>query len=144
MRFSFLICLCHVPIPWGFVGIGRCCSHLRKLNIKHMSDLSSVNWKVKRNAFYPLRERCFDSFHFYFLPHNHSVLLVVWKLNTILASVIPKEGKEETLGVLIVAQWKRTRLGTVRLLVRSLASLSGLRIQCFRELWCRSQIRLGS
>ena len=30
------------------------------------------------------------------------------------------------------------------LLVRALASLSGLRIRCCCELWCRSQTRLGS
>ena len=28
--------------------------------------------------------------------------------------------------------------------VRSLALLSGLRIWCYRELWCRLQMRLGS
>ena len=32
----------------------------------------------------------------------------------------------------------------MRLRVRSLASLSGLRIQCCLELWCGSQMRLGS
>ena len=32
----------------------------------------------------------------------------------------------------------------MRFLVRSLASLSGLRIRCCRELWCRSQMWLGS
>ena len=32
----------------------------------------------------------------------------------------------------------------MRLRVRSLASLSGLRIQRCRELWCRLQMRLGS
>jgi len=36
-----------------------------------------------------------------------------------------------------VAQWKRIRLGIMRLQVRSLASLSGLRIWWCRELWCR-------
>ena len=41
-----------------------------------------------------------------------------------------------------VAQSKRIRLGTMRLQVRSLASLSGLRIRRCCELWCRSQIRL--
>ena len=41
----------------------------------------------------------------------------------------------------IVVQWKRIRLGTVRLWVQSPASLSRLRI-C--ELWCRTQTRLGS
>ena len=38
-----------------------------------------------------------------------------------------------------MAQQKRIRLGTMRLQVRSLASLSGLRILHFHELWCRSQ-----
>ena len=44
----------------------------------------------------------------------------------------------------MVAQRKRIRLGTVRLRVQSLASLSGLRIRCCHELWCRLQTRLGS
>ena len=33
-----------------------------------------------------------------------------------------------------MVQWKQIRLGIVRLQVRSLASLSGLRIRCCREL----------
>ena len=37
-----------------------------------------------------------------------------------------------------MAQRKRIRLGTMRLRVPSLASLSGLRIWCCRELWSRS------
>ena len=41
-------------------------------------------------------------------------------------------------------QRKRTRLGTMRLRVRFLASLSGLGIQHCHELWCRSQTQLGS
>ena len=36
------------------------------------------------------------------------------------------------------------QLGTVRLWVRFLASLIGLRIWCCCELWCRSQTWLGS
>ena len=40
----------------------------------------------------------------------------------------------------IVAQWKRIQLGTTRLRVPSLASLSGLRIQCCCELWWRLQM----
>ena len=36
-----------------------------------------------------------------------------------------------------MAQRKRTRLGTMRLRVRSLASLSGLRVRRCRELWRR-------
>ena len=48
------------------------------------------------------------------------------------------------LGVPVVAQLSRTWLVTMRMKVRSLASLSGLRILCGRELWCRSQTQLGS
>ena len=42
-----------------------------------------------------------------------------------------------------MAQRKRIRLGTMRLRVRSLTSLSGLRIRRCRELWCRPQMWLG-
>ena len=38
----------------------------------------------------------------------------------------------------------RTQLVSMRIQVRSLASLSGLRVQRCCELWCRSQTRLGS
>ena len=43
-----------------------------------------------------------------------------------------------------MAQGKRIRLGTMRLWVPSLATLSGLRIQHCRELWYKSQMWLGS
>ena len=43
-----------------------------------------------------------------------------------------------------MAQWKRILLGTMRLQVRSLALLRGLRIRHCHELWCRSQMQLGS
>ena len=43
-----------------------------------------------------------------------------------------------------MAQRKRILLGTKRFRVQSLASLSGLRIQRCRELWCRSQMQLRS
>ena len=42
-----------------------------------------------------------------------------------------------------MAQQKRILLGTMRLQVRSLALLRGLRIWRCLELWCRSQTRLG-
>ena len=47
-------------------------------------------------------------------------------------------------GVSVMAQWKLIQLGTMRLWVRFLTSLSGLRISCCCELWCRQQTRLGS
>ena len=48
------------------------------------------------------------------------------------------------LGVPIVAQQKRIRLGTERSQIQSLASLSGLRILRCHELWCSLQRQLGS
>ena len=47
-------------------------------------------------------------------------------------------------GVPVVAQQKRIQLASMRMQVQSLASLSGLRIQCCCELWCGSQMWLGS
>ena len=43
-----------------------------------------------------------------------------------------------------MVQQKRIQLGTLRLRVQSLASLSGLRIWHGRDLWCRLQMQLGS
>ena len=43
-----------------------------------------------------------------------------------------------------MAQWKQIRLGTVKLRVPSLASLSGLGIRPCCELWYRSWTQLGS
>ena len=43
-----------------------------------------------------------------------------------------------------MVQWKQIQLGTMRLRVRSLASISGLRIQWRCELWYRSQTQLRS
>ena len=42
----------------------------------------------------------------------------------------------------IVVQQKRIQLGTMRLQVQSLASLSGLRILCCQKLCCKSQMQL--
>ena len=43
-----------------------------------------------------------------------------------------------------MAQWLTNLTSTVRTRVRSLAYLSGLRIWCCHELWCRLQMQLGS
>ena len=47
-------------------------------------------------------------------------------------------------GVPLVVQQKQIQLGTMRLRVRSLVSISGLRIRHYHELWCRSQTQLRS
>ena len=52
--------------------------------------------------------------------------------------------EKERQGVPIVSQRKIIQLGTTRLQVQSLASFSGLRIWHCHELWCRSQMWLGS
>ena len=44
----------------------------------------------------------------------------------------------------VMAQQKLIHLGTMRLWVRFLALLSGLRFWHCRDLWCRSQTQLGS
>ena len=63
-------------------------------------------------------------------------------LNTYLSAVIwnLRFSFEE---VLVMAQRKRIRLGTMRLWVQSLFLLIGLRIRCFCELWCRLQMVAG-
>ena len=43
-----------------------------------------------------------------------------------------------------MAQWLKIGLGTMRLQARSLALLTELRIWRYYELWCRSQMWLGS
>ena len=48
------------------------------------------------------------------------------------------------MGVPIVAQWQRTWLVSMGTWVPSLASISGLRIWCCRELQCRLQTRFRS
>ena len=48
------------------------------------------------------------------------------------------------LGIPVLVQRKQIRLGTMRLRVQSLASLSELRIWHCCELWCRFQTWLGS
>ena len=48
------------------------------------------------------------------------------------------------LGVPAVAQQKRTQLVSMKMWVRPLASLSGLRIQRCHELWSGWQMCLGS
>ena len=45
--------------------------------------------------------------------------------------------KEADTGVPVVLQWKQIPLVSMRMHVQSLALFSGLRIQCYCELWCR-------
>ena len=59
----------------------------------------------------------------------------------IIRDTSPEKTKERAP---VVAQRKCIRLVSMRIWVPSLASISGLRIGRCHELWCRSQMRLGS
>ena len=65
-------------------------------------------------------------------------------LGIVQTTVTNNDKVHKGLGVPTIAQQKQIRIGTMRLQDRSLALLSGLRIQCCHELWCRSQMWLGS
>ena len=60
----------------------------------------------------------------------------IWKMDKKKKKIIPR--------VPVMAQWKQIQLGTMRLHVQSLPSISRLRIWHCCELWCRSQMLLGS
>ena len=62
---------------------------------------------------------------------------VFWTLSS--GYLIIKTGSQ---GIPVMAQWKWIWLASKRTQVRSLASLSGLRIWRCCELWCRSKTRL--
>ena len=71
----------------------------------------------------------------------------IWKISVIFVPYILLwifKHTEELGGVLVEAQQKRIRLVSVRMWVRSPALLSRLGIRHCRELWCRSQMWLGS
>ena len=55
-----------------------------------------------------------------------------------------EEGRKQGRGVPVMAQRKQIWLVSMKTWVRSLASLSGLRIWRCLELWCRLQTWLGS
>jgi len=60
-------------------------------------------------------------------------------------TVVNKNSQKPCLqGILIVAQGKRIWLVSMRMQVRSLASLGEVRIWCWRELWFRLQTQLRS
>ena len=58
----------------------------------------------------------------------------------LLSKVFPLQrltSKGVSPGVPVVTQWKRISIVSMRMWVRSLAALSGLRIRHCSELWCR-------
>ena len=77
------------------------------------------------------------------LLNTYKYQIIVLYLKLIYMLII-SQVKKEKVGVSIMVQWKRIRLGAMRLRVRSLALLSGLRIRRCHELWCRSHTQLRS
>ena len=76
--------------------------------------------------------------------HIHFQILDENKIPPPIFSLVDCLFKIANLGVPVVAQQKRIPLGTMRLRVQSLASLSGLKIRHCRELQCRLQTQLRS
>ena len=72
-------------------------------------------------------------------------IFTIWpSTQSLLTPYIKRIFKKSFSGVPIVMQWKQIQLGTMKLRVCSLALLSELRIQLCLELWCCSQMWLGS
>ena len=67
-----------------------------------------------------------------------------WKPPYAAGAALEKIKKKKKSGIPEVVQRKWIWLGTMRLQVPPLASLSGLRIRHCHELWCMSKIQLGS
>ena len=71
-----------------------------------------------------------------------------WELHMMWVQAYKKKKKEKkkknTRGVPVLAQWLMNPTRNHEVVVRSPASLSGLRIPHCRELWCRSQMWLRS
>ena len=78
-------------------------------------------------------------------PPARALLLRVGGLQTTISRTPGSSSEMQKLEFsLTMAQWRQIRLESTRTQVRPLASLSGLRIRHCQELWCRSQMRLGS
>ena len=73
---------------------------------------------------------------------------LIWQYNTssfsISCLILLVILKHTFFGVPIIVQQKQIWLGTMRLWVWSLASLSELKIRCCHELWCKLQLGLRS
>ena len=129
------------------------CSRYFFPTVENWIDLKIKNLKRGSPPFKNERKLIFE-FSF-FKKSNHKPWLDALKslknpkepsigIRTLWVSMLIIKIKNNSLGVPIMVQQKWIWLGTMRVRVRSLASLSGLRIWHCHELWCRLQTRLGS
>ena len=115
-------------------GVFRTCAAPRM----HTQDIVSLDFERRRsrhvNSVWKFNTDSYYNIYYYYYIDSY------WEL----AKIYLSSSFKSKLRVPIVAQQKRIRLGTMRLQVQSLASLSRLRIWCCHELWCRLQMWLGS
>ena len=110
------------------------CVHRHELSLKDTQETSDRSW---------IRERPWG--REYHESEGRGLLFLLFSLTTWIVWHGPVQPTSNLkIRLWEFPPWKRIRLGTMKLWVQSLASLSQLRIQCHRELWCRSQTHPGS
>ena len=105
-----------------------------------MSNWGSSHWLLLNVSIFPWdlrKEILVDRFKLHMFGTG-AVDLDMFVLERCLCVQKASTIENKITGVLLVLQWKRIWLGTMRFQVWSLASLSGLRIRHCCELWCRS------
>ena len=122
-------CRCSVNICWVTRWIWHVAIVITGYGLDHTVDMclwNNVRWEKRHHSV-----KKSPTLRWIRLCYRSAAYLFRWIRN-------------QNIRVPIMAQWKWIWLGTKRLRVQSLASLSGLRIRCCCELWCRSQTQLGS
>ena len=115
-------------------------------NSRHTTSFISGNRKADK-TWYPehkVKLRKENPFHTRTDTSRDKSLTLQLKVQLNLPLLNTLDIRKKWQGVPEMAKQKQTRLASMRTLVQSLALLSGLRIQCSRELWCRWQTWLGS
>ena len=109
-----------------------------------LHTISNGNWAAKKDFWYKIvLDGIILLIFFFFLPFwALRCYMRLWP--DIALPGDPLLVKKADRGALVVAQWWWMWLVFMRLWVRSLAWISGLRIRHCHELQCRSQTQLGS
>ena len=98
-------------------------------------------------------KQCFSKFHLWGNSDFFQIVLGIPTVSSVTSALSPfifclgkdagKWIKNYMSGVPVLAQWKWIWLLSTQMRDQSLASLSGLRIWRYHELWCRSKLRSG-